>query len=310
MDMHPGLRTLGLRAIVRCRRGFTLIELLVVIAIIAIMVGILLPAISRARDASRLTLCLSNARQFTTAGTLYANDNKSTIWDARRQLPPNADFYTVWARLPSQDNPAVPGPGLVYQYMDNVDKVGECPTNRRRSASGREGNNTFNTGTSLDFDYTMVARMGGAQLGMQTKVGYLTRPSDFAIGANPPERASPAVADTIKPFSGAPLFVEESTQFYNGNESSADYRDGLWANNDQLETRHGGGAAVSFLEGHSEIFKAPSGGLSTTEDAMDLVAWDVYALGRRGWIRMEPADLNWARRPFGWINAPRQVAVP
>jgi len=61
-----------------CRRaGFTLIELLVVIAVIALLVGILLPALGSARESGRRTACLSNTRQLSTTMTLYANDWKS-----------------------------------------------------------------------------------------------------------------------------------------------------------------------------------------------------------------------------------------
>ncbi|MEO0512372.1 MAG: prepilin-type N-terminal cleavage/methylation domain-containing protein [Planctomycetota bacterium] len=59
------------------RRGFTLIELLVVIAIIALLIGILLPALGRAREAAQKSVDLANCRSMSVAMTLYANDNDS-----------------------------------------------------------------------------------------------------------------------------------------------------------------------------------------------------------------------------------------
>lgn len=56
-------------------RGFTLIELLVVIAIIALLIGILLPALGRARLSARSAVSLTNKRQLVTALILYAGDN-------------------------------------------------------------------------------------------------------------------------------------------------------------------------------------------------------------------------------------------
>ncbi len=58
----------------RRARAFTLIELLVVIAIIALLVGILLPALSEARKAGRLTLCQANLKQMGTAFSSYGAD--------------------------------------------------------------------------------------------------------------------------------------------------------------------------------------------------------------------------------------------
>src|SRR2546430_14312389 len=63
----------------RGKRGFTLVELLVVIGIIAVLVGILLPTLNRARESARRTQCLSNLRQIATLLNMYANNFQQQI---------------------------------------------------------------------------------------------------------------------------------------------------------------------------------------------------------------------------------------
>jgi prepilin-type N-terminal cleavage/methylation domain-containing protein len=66
------------------RRAFTLIELLVVIAIIAVLAGLLFPVFARAKEASKKTSCLSNARQIGQAVTMYLSDSEGRYPQTRR----------------------------------------------------------------------------------------------------------------------------------------------------------------------------------------------------------------------------------
>jgi prepilin-type N-terminal cleavage/methylation domain-containing protein/prepilin-type processing-associated H-X9-DG protein len=68
-----------LKASASLRRAFTLVELLVVIGIIAVLIAILMPALTRARMSANLVKCQSNFRQVYSALTTYVNENKGVL---------------------------------------------------------------------------------------------------------------------------------------------------------------------------------------------------------------------------------------
>lgn len=135
------------------KRRFTLIELLVVVGIIGILLGLMMPAISKARAYAQSTYCKNNLRELGTALHTYANDY--------------ADYMPLVAAMPGLTIPE--GYDSLYNYLHpyaNSDKVFKCLADKGSATSTAvkesyyddagnyvEETSTSAAGVGSDFDY-------------------------------------------------------------------------------------------------------------------------------------------------------------
>ena len=224
--------------------GFTLIELLVVIAIIAVLAGMLLPTLSRAKEAGRGTVCKNNMRQITLGMLLYADDSSDYLsWPGGvdRNLP--ADWMyggqeDTFARTPAQWKSRPYGfhaeSGAVFNYVTGQPRV--LPYN--------EGSATT---------YPIFRCPSSGKLGAAIRVNF-----SMSSLLDPGERL--ANRRTVGPKGVATsTVVGPSNKILLVNEDPATMRNASFAPGGTaiagLFVTHAGRINIGFHDGHLEAFK-------------------------------------------------------
>jgi len=224
-------------------RGFTLIELLVVIAIIAILAGMLLPALSRAKSKAQAINCVSNLRQLALAWTMYFNDNGD------RLIPNWLGTTNAWvggnvAALPGATNEADIRNGRLFVYNSSVsiykDPAAIELPNALKAMKSRIPRGLVRT-------YSMSGRMGGSD-GRDGGVD-----TSWVLGTKYPQFRKYSDINGPSP-SQALVFVDESKETVDdGYYATQAPPSREWQNSPTA--RHGRSAAFSFADGHSEVFR-------------------------------------------------------
>lgn len=137
--------------------GFTLVELLVVVGIIAVLVAMLMPALSRVKDQASAAVCASNLNQIGRAFLMYARDNNEKFPFHADWGPANKEDWIHWQPGPGRDPKDLTRTSAIGKYMGNFNpQVFRCPadniSNRTRFDSAKAGPRRY------EFSYSMNGR--------------------------------------------------------------------------------------------------------------------------------------------------------
>lgn len=244
------------------RKGFTLIELLVVIAIIAILAAMLLPALAKAKEKGRRTVCLSNLKQWGLAQGMYVDDNNQTFPMTKipNGTPGAAGGYNednpTWTDLADFCLLQNPPQGLDAWFNALPPYVASTPLYKYVAGNNSVENiDSFNTGKSIFRCPTAVIDPGkNVNIYIAFQAGMNSKALDLM-----PSTITHLQSSMIANPSAFVFFCEgrtlvSETPFYGNAPKEADICKPQTYTT-EFTSRHSEGASIAFSDGHAAWFR-------------------------------------------------------